>query len=153
MSFFRCRLRIKDRFRTPVLYNWYLASHPIGPFPISLTYSIVTPAVWSITLAALSSYTDLFNLSDLKTLKILLFFQKCFRFFPENVSVFFSLFPVFSRLFPEWFRNKAEKTPETDRKKAETFSGKRAESFQFYGQDNDSYLFEGFWWPLPSFVH
>ena len=43
----------------------------------------------------------------------------------------------YSRMFvsvvsPEWFRNKAGKTPETDLKiKAETFSGKRAESFKF----------------------
>jgi len=37
------------------------------------------------------------------------FSGKCFRFFP-----------VFSGLFPEWFRNKAGKTLKTDRKKAET---------------------------------
>ena len=36
-----------------------------------------------------------------------------------------------SRVFPALFRNHSGKTPKTDRKKAETFSGKREESFKF----------------------
>ena len=51
-----------------------------------------------------------------------LFSGKCFRFS--------GLFPVF---FPALFRNHSGKRPEKHRKKAETFFGKRSESFQFLG--------------------
>ena len=49
---------------------------------------------------------------------------KRFRFLPEK-------FPFFSGLFPDSFRKKAEKTSETDRKKAETFPEKKRNLLSF----------------------
>ena len=56
-------------------------------------------------------------LQTLKLKRFRSFSGKCFRFFPV-------CFRCFSGLIPE-------KRPEKHQKKAETFSGKRAESFKF----------------------